>query len=71
VAGQLSRIELLAVFIPLLAAIVILFLGDAASTVFKSLVGALIVLGILGFHITSAITRNLSRVLVTLTNTKV
>ena len=37
---------------------------------FRAIVAALIVLGILGFHFTSAITNNLSRVLVALTNTK-
>ena len=67
---QLNRIEFLAVLIPLLAAIIILMLGNAATMTFKVMVGALIVLGILGFHITSAITNHLSRVLVALTNTK-
>jgi len=67
---QLNRIEVLAVLIPLLAAIVFLMLGNAATMTFRLMVAALIVLGILGFHLTSTITNHLSRVLVALTNTK-
>lgn len=72
ISKQLSRIEFLAVLIPLIAAIVILMQGprDTESFAFRALVAALIVLGILGFHITSNITRNLARVIVALTNTK-
>ncbi len=67
---QLHRIEFLAVLIPLMAAIVILMLGGKATMPFRMMVAALIVLGILGFHITSTIANHLSRVLVALTNTK-
>jgi serine/threonine protein kinase len=67
---QLNRIELLAVSIPLLAAIVFLMSGSDTNFNFRVIVGALIVLGILGFHITSAITNHLSNVVVAITNTK-
>jgi len=67
---QLNRIELLAVSIPLVAAIFMLILGNAANFTFRVLVTALIVLGIMGLHVTSAITRHLSQVIVGLTNTK-
>ncbi len=70
VNSQLNRIKFLAVLIPLLAAIAILMLGDSATKTFRGMAVALIFLGILGFHITSAITNHLSRVLVALTNTK-
>jgi hypothetical protein len=67
---QLNRIEILAVLIPLLAAIVFVMLGDADSFTFRLMVGALIILGMFGFYFTTTIANNLSRVLVALTNTK-
>jgi eukaryotic-like serine/threonine-protein kinase len=67
---QLTRIEILAVLIPLLAAIVFLMFGGAVSITFRLMVGALIILGIFGFYFTTTIANNLSRVLVALTNTK-
>ena len=70
VGRQLNRIELLAGSIPLIAAIFTLMLGDAADMTFRMLVTALIILGMMGFHVTSAITRHLSQVIVALTNTK-
>ena len=70
VSRQLGRIELLAVLIPLVAAMMMLIFGSADNQTFRPLLISLIILGMLGFHITSAITRNLSRVLVALTNTK-
>jgi hypothetical protein len=67
----LNRIELLAVSIPLIAAIVFLMMfGNETNEVFRVIVAALIVLGILGLHSTSAVTHHLSRVVVALTNTK-
>jgi eukaryotic-like serine/threonine-protein kinase len=70
VSRQLVRIELLAVSIPLVAAMFIVFSSETVSVTFKALVAALIVLGIFGFHITSAITQSLSRVIVALTGAK-
>jgi eukaryotic-like serine/threonine-protein kinase len=70
VGGQLNRIELLAVSIPLVAAIFMLLLGNAANMTFRVLVTSLIVLGMMGFHITSKITGHLSQVIGALTNTK-
>jgi eukaryotic-like serine/threonine-protein kinase len=67
---QLNRIELLAVSIPLLAAIVFLMFGEETNASFRAIVAAMIVLGILGLHITSAITNHLSSVIVAITNTK-
>jgi serine/threonine protein kinase len=70
VSLQLNRIELLAVSIPLIAAVVFLMLGNASTISFRMMVAALIVLGIMGFHVTSTVTNHLSRVLVAITNTK-
>jgi hypothetical protein len=70
VSAQLNRIELLAVSIPLIAAIVFLMLGNASTISFRMMVAALIVLGIMGFHVTSTITNHLSRVVVAITNAK-
>lgn len=71
---QLIRIQTVAILIPLAAAIVFVMLGntasDGAKITFRGMVAALIVLGILGFHTTGAVTNNLSRVLVALTNPK-
>jgi hypothetical protein len=67
VSRQLNWIEVLAGSIPLLAVIVIL---GSAPDLIRALVGALIVLGLIGSRLTSAITRHLSRVIVALTNPK-
>ena len=67
---QLNRIELLAVSIPLVAAIVFVMLSNKPTITYKIMAIALISLGILGLYVTSAITNNLSRVLVAMTNTK-
>ena len=79
---QLNRIELLAVLVPLVGAIVFLMLGKmhvattnvadnaAAETVFRSMGAALIVLGVLGIDITRAVTNHLSSVVRALTNAK-
>ena len=67
---HLTRIEWLAGSIPLVAAIFMLILGSEANTTFRLLVTALIALGILGIHVTSVVTRHLSRVIVVLTSTK-
>jgi hypothetical protein len=67
---QLNRIELLAVSIPLIAAIVFLFFGNVTDVTFRAIVASLIILGILGFHVTSAIANHLSSVIVAITNTK-
>ena len=70
VGRQLNRIEGLAVSIPLVAAIVFLMFGSDANAAFRFIVAALIVLGILGLHLTSAVKNHLTRVLEALTNTK-
>jgi serine/threonine protein kinase len=67
---HLTLIEWLAGSIPLVAAIMILSLGSASNAIFRLLVTALIVLGMFGFHATSAITRHLSSVMVALTKPK-
>ncbi len=68
---QLNRVELFAVLIPLVAAIVFLMFGELKTDdAFRVIATSLIVLGILGFHFTSAVTNHLSRVIVALTNTK-
>ncbi len=79
---QLNRIELLAVLVPLVGAIVFLMLGKmhvgtanaadnaAAETVFRSMGAALIVLGVLGIDITRAVTNHLASVVRALTNAK-
>jgi hypothetical protein len=57
--------------IPLLAAIILLGLGEEADQpVFRLLVAALIVLGMIGAHVASSVTRGLSQVVVALTGTK-
>jgi hypothetical protein len=71
VYSQLNRIELFAVSIPLISALLFLLLtDDASNSAFKNIVATLIVLGIMGFHFTSAVVNHLTRVLVALTNTK-
>ncbi|MFO0792022.1 MAG: serine/threonine-protein kinase [Pirellulales bacterium] len=71
---QLGRIQTVAILIPLAAAIVFVMLADISDASrgisFRGMVGALIVLGILGFHSTGAVFNSLSRVLVALTNAK-
>jgi hypothetical protein len=67
---HLTVIEWLAGSIPLVAAVFVLLLGSGSNFTFRLLVAALIVLGMLGFHVTSAITRHLSRVIVALTKLK-
>jgi hypothetical protein len=76
---QLNRIELFAVMIPLISSIVFLMLGDngleavrdaRGIPAFKLIVAALIVLGILGIIITSAVTNYLSSVVRAMTNAK-
>jgi serine/threonine protein kinase len=69
VSRHLNWIELLAGSIPLLAAVLVVILGSAPNLI-RVLVGALIVLGLIGSRLTSAITRHLSRVIVALTNPK-
>jgi multisubunit Na+/H+ antiporter MnhF subunit len=66
----LTLIQWLAYAIPLVAAIFVLLLGSASNFTFRLLVAALIVLGMLGFIVTGAITRHLSRVIVALTKLK-
>ena len=66
---QLNRIEVLAVVIPLMAAIVFVAFGTV-SVAFRLMVGLLIFLGIIGLFFTTTIANNLLRVLVALTNTK-
>jgi hypothetical protein len=68
VTNQLSRVQWLAGSIPLLAAVVMLFLGDTAN--FRMLVTGLILLGMAGFHVASAVTRELTQVVVILTGAK-
>jgi eukaryotic-like serine/threonine-protein kinase len=79
---QLNRIELFAVMIPLISAIVFLMFGNFPheavdvktegdpTLAFRSIVAALIVLGILGIIITSAVTNHLASVVRALTNAK-
>jgi hypothetical protein len=67
---QLNRIELFAVSIPLIAALVFVLFGEMTSVTFRIIVFALILLGIMGFHITSVVTDHLSSVIVAITNTK-
>jgi hypothetical protein len=68
VPKQLARVQALAGSIPLLAAIVMLILGD--TTDFRVLVTGLILLGMAGFHMASLVTRELTQVVVTLTGAK-
>jgi serine/threonine protein kinase len=67
VTRQLDRMQWLAGSIPLLAAILMLILGDAADNSFRLLVTGLIFLGMAGFIGASALVRELSQVVVTLT----
>jgi serine/threonine protein kinase len=66
---RLALIRWLAVSIPLFAALLIVFLGDAGIT-FRVLVAGLIVLGVVGFHFAGHVTRGLSQVVIALTGRK-
>jgi hypothetical protein len=72
VQWHLTLIQWLAYAIPLVAALSLLLLGSESESnfTFRLLVAALIVLGMFGFIVTSAVTRRLSRVLVALTKPK-
>jgi len=71
VAARLKHMQFLAGSIPLLAAVLTLgFSGDSSDEGFKLLVVGLIILGGLGYHIASAVTRGLSQVVVVLTSAK-
>jgi serine/threonine protein kinase len=70
VYNQLNRIELFAVSIPLVSALLFLMLTDETNFAFKNIVATLIILGVMGFHLTSAVINHLTRVLVALTNAK-
>jgi hypothetical protein len=68
VQAHLNWIELLAGLIPLVAATFVVMLGTGLT--FRLLVAALIILGGMGWYVTGAITRHLSRVIVALTKPK-
>jgi serine/threonine protein kinase len=68
ITKQLGHVQLLAGSIPLVAAVVMLGLGD--TTNFRLLVTGLILLGMAGFHVASVVTRELTQVVVTLTGAK-
>jgi serine/threonine protein kinase len=70
VTRQLDRMQWLVVSIPLLAAMLMLILGDAADGEFRLLVAGLIFLGMAGSIGASALVRELSQVVVTLTGAK-
>jgi serine/threonine protein kinase len=70
VSAQLGWIQLLASSIPLVAAVLIVLLGGDADFKFRALVVGLIVLGMIGAHFASAITRGLSQVVVALASSK-
>jgi serine/threonine protein kinase len=70
VTRQLDRMQWLAGSIPLLAAMLMLILGNAADSAFRLLVTGLIFLGMAGFIGASALVRELSQVVVTLTGAK-
>jgi eukaryotic-like serine/threonine-protein kinase len=69
---HLTLIQWLAFLIPSVAALSLLLLGSESESnlTFRLLVAALIVLGMFGFIVTSAVTRRLSRVIVALTKPK-
>jgi serine/threonine protein kinase len=70
VSRHLFWIEVLAIAIPLVAAILLLIGGDADHIMFRALVAALNCLGIAGFYIANGVNRRLSQVVVALTSTK-
>jgi hypothetical protein len=67
VPARLWLTQFLAVLIPLMAAVLLLMLGDVANPTFRLLVTGLIFLGIIGLQIAGAVTRGLSQVVVALT----
>ena len=70
-AARLGSIQVLAGSIPLVAAIVLLGLsGETPNAIFRWLVMALIVLGLVGYQITNAVVRKLSEVVVAMTSTR-
>jgi serine/threonine protein kinase len=70
VSRRLGWIQVLAVSIPLVAVVMLVFGGGTDDLTFKLLVTALIFLGILGLFVTSAVTRGLSQVIIALTGAK-
>jgi serine/threonine protein kinase len=70
VTRQLDRMQWLAASIPLLAAMLMLILGNAADDAFRLLVAGLIFLGMAGSIGASALVRELSQVVVSLTGAK-
>jgi hypothetical protein len=70
VTRQLDRMQWLAASIPLLAAMLMLILGNAADDAFRLLVAGLIFLGMAGSIGASALVRELSQAVVTLTGAK-
>jgi hypothetical protein len=70
-AARLGYIQVLAGLIPLLAAVLVVWLGgDEANNKFRILVVSLILLGGVGYQVASAVVRGLSQVVVALTSTK-
>jgi hypothetical protein len=70
-AARLGHIQILAGSIPLVAAIVLLGLGgESPNALFRWLVMAMIVLGLVGFQIANAVVRKLSEVVVAMTSTR-
>jgi serine/threonine protein kinase len=67
---QLAAIQLLAVSIPLVAAVLTLFLFADADWRFRLLVAGLIILGMFGAHVAGVVTRGLSQVVFALTSTR-
>jgi hypothetical protein len=63
-------IQLLAGSIPSLAAVLVLFLMDEDSVAFKSMVAALIILGMIGYQLATRVSRRLSEIEVAMTGTK-
>jgi hypothetical protein len=63
---RLSWVQFLAVLIPLVAVVLLVFFGGEADT-FRGLVAGLIALGIVGLLVAGAVTRSLSQVVVALT----
>jgi serine/threonine protein kinase len=70
VTRQLAWIQMLAGSIPLVAAILVVNVMETGNAIYQLLVVALIVLGMVGSHVTNLVTRRLSRVVEALTSTK-
>jgi eukaryotic-like serine/threonine-protein kinase len=70
VTTQIGWIQGLASSIPLVGAVLIVLAGDTTSFTFRLLVVALILLGIVGAHVTNYVTRRLNLVVTALTGTK-